>query len=768
MAGRSSGDQSIFLSSGSPASSTNGENSRENSALPAAQERPSKGEFLLAAVESIPDAVIGEFPDRSLEFEAQARHRAIVNAVADAILVIDEKGVIESANPATTEIFGYAAEELRGRNIGLLMPEPHRGRYDEYLSNYLTTGQARIIGVIQQLTGVRKDGTVFPIELSVSEIRLANRRLFTGVIRDVTQRIQMLEGIQAAERRFRSLADCAPVLIWISGPDKKRTWFNRRWLDFTGRTMEQELGDGWTEGIHQEDLARCVKTYDAAFDAREPFDMDFRLRGHDGVFRWLRDVGQPLAGAGEDFAGYVGSCIDITERKAAEESLRIQVHERTRSLASASERLRQEIQQRNAAEVFIDYESRALERVAQGENLKEQLEFLCASVSELIPGAYATVHPVSPGGEDESVWPAAGESGKEGWVSLDEQASALALDNGSDVGPPSMNGVADSEPDAAAKPGCPKGVRTFEPVMTQSGEILGWLCIESPAAQTPDELWRRVSAAIRNMAAIAIQRSRSQELLQHRLFQLSHVARLATMGELASGLAHELNQPLCAIVNYAETCVDLLKRDPGRQREIREALAHVARQADRAGEVIRRLREFVRRREPRREPVHVRDLIGDVVALTHNETRRCGATIQSELSEGLDLLFVDPIQIQQVLINLIRNAVDAMERGGVKGAERRVTLAAAQRCANEVEIAVMDQGQGVPSEIAERLFAPFFSTKKEGMGLGLSISRSIIEVHGGRIWLDRSVLRGACIRFTIPTTRSEEHGGEKPDRLCGG
>jgi two-component system CheB/CheR fusion protein len=133
---------------------------------------------------------------------------------------------------------------------------------------------------------------------------------------DITERI-----LRESEKRFRLMADASPVMIWMSGTDKLCTWFNKSWLDFVGRPMEQELGNGWAENIHTDDSQRCLETYNAAFDAREPFSMEYRLRRHDGEYRWLLDNGTPLYGAGEVFTGYIGSCIDITERKCAEQSL---------------------------------------------------------------------------------------------------------------------------------------------------------------------------------------------------------------------------------------------------------------------------------------------------------------------------------------------------------------------------------------------------------------------------------------------------------------
>src|SRR5947199_1821058 len=146
-----------------------------------------------------------------------------------------------------------------------------------------------------------------------------------GVSRDITKRKIAEEELRESEARFRTVADAAPVLIWMSGTDKLCTFFNKGWLDFTGRTMEQELGNGWVEGVHPDDFQRCLQTYIAAFDARQPFVMEYRLRRHDGEYRWISDNGVPSYDAQTNFARYIGSCRDITERKQAEEKFRLVV-----------------------------------------------------------------------------------------------------------------------------------------------------------------------------------------------------------------------------------------------------------------------------------------------------------------------------------------------------------------------------------------------------------------------------------------------------------
>ena len=254
--------------------------------------------------------------------ESDERTRSIVDNIIDGIITIDESGVIQSVNAAVGRVFGYSRDELIGRNITALMPEPYRANHDAYLGNYFRTGVAQVIGIGREVEGLRRDGSTFPMDLSVGEFHFGGRRYFTGVVRDITERKRTEAALRESEGRFRALADNAPVKIWISGADKRCTWFNKRWLDFRGRTMDQECGEGWLEGVHRDDVTRCLDTYVTSFDARVPFTMEYRLRRHDGEYRYLLDIGIPITDGYGHFAGYVGSCIDITDRIRAEQAIR--------------------------------------------------------------------------------------------------------------------------------------------------------------------------------------------------------------------------------------------------------------------------------------------------------------------------------------------------------------------------------------------------------------------------------------------------------------
>jgi two-component system sensor kinase FixL len=236
--------------------------------------------------------------------------------------------------------------------------------------------------------------------------------------------------------------------------------------------------------------------------------------------------------------------------------------------------------------------------------------------------------------------------------------------------------------------------------------------------------------------------------------RLTHVARLSVMGEMAAGLAHEINQPLAAITTYAQACQRLLEKsevpDLG---DIRDSLAQISRQALRAGEVIRRLRTFVANREVRKEPIGCNRLIEDLVALARPDLRAHDVQLKLDVETDLPEVMADAIQLQQVLINLIRNAIDATLQSGA--AEREITLRAVT-VPGGVEISVHDHGSGVEPGALAMLFNPFFTTKPQGTGLGLAISRTIVSAHDGKLSHRDEPGGGACFYFTLPARKGME------------
>lgn len=254
--------------------------------------------------------------------ESRVQLAGIISSAMDAIITIDMDERVRSLNEAAERMLRCPSKSALGLSIECFIPEQFRGQHREYIRRFRESGVSnQTMGGLGELSAVRADGQEFPIEASISALRVDGKTLFTLILRDITERRLAERAVRESEERFRLVANTAPVMIWMSGPDKLFSYFNQPWLDFTGRPLGAELGNGSADGIYPEDLQRYLDTYNRAFDRQEQFKMEYRLRRHDGKYRWILNIGVPRFNADRTFAGYIGSCIDITERKQGEEAV---------------------------------------------------------------------------------------------------------------------------------------------------------------------------------------------------------------------------------------------------------------------------------------------------------------------------------------------------------------------------------------------------------------------------------------------------------------
>ena len=331
------------------------------------------------------DGVVFTFVDiteRKLAADALVRRlAAIVESSADAIYSKDLDGTVRTWNAGAERLYGYKADEVIDRSVLATVPKDRVEEWNTIMGR-LARGEH-----VEQMESerVRKDGRRVPIVLTYSPIRNADGKVLgvSAIVRDMSERKRADEALRESEQRFRLMADAAPVLIWLSGADKSCTWFNKPWLDFVGRPIEKELGNGWTENVHPDDYDRCLKTYVTAFDGRQPFRMEYRLKRHDGEYRWVLDNGIPLLAAGGELTGYIGTCIDITERKAAEGALQDR-EERLRAILDT------------AADAIITVDGRGI--IQSVNRATERMfgyaaaEMLGRNVSMLMPSPYREAH----------------------------------------------------------------------------------------------------------------------------------------------------------------------------------------------------------------------------------------------------------------------------------------------------------------------------------------------------------------------------------------
>jgi PAS domain S-box-containing protein len=273
----------------------------------------------------------------------------------------------------------------------------------------------------------------------------------------------------------------------------------------------------------------------------------------------------------------------------------------------------------------------------------------------------------------------------------------------------------------------------FAPLRDEKGTIVEWY-----AASTDIEDLKRAEEELRQQEA----RLRDAEI------ELAHANRVTTTGQLAASIAHEVSQPIAAALTNANAASRWLGAEPPDLEEVRQALGRIIRDGRRASDIIGRIRALVRKAPPRKDQLDINETMLEVIALTHSELRRNGTSLQTRLADGLPLIPGDRIQLQQVMLNLVLNAVEAMS--GSSETTRELLIRTEQDGPGSVLVAVQDSGPGLKPESLDRLFDPFYTTKPGGMGMGLSICRSIVEAHGGRVWAMANVPQGAIFQFTLP------------------
>jgi two-component system, LuxR family, sensor kinase FixL len=488
--------------------------------------------------------------------------------------------------------------------------------------------------------------------------------------------------LRESEARFRGVADAAPVLIWMSGPDKRCNFFNKNWLDFTGRALEQELGDGWAEGVHPDDLAECLKDYIESFDARRPFTLEYRLRRHDGEYRWISDNGVPRYDSGRNFLGYIGSCVDLTDRRQSEERFRLVVEASPNGIILANDH------------GWITLVNAQTERLFG----YPRTELIGQSAGLLMPERWRDQfqHNLNRFREAPSVRMMG--VGRE-LLGRRKDGTEFPLEIG------------------------------LSPVQGQDGKQFLAVIVD-----------------------ITARKEAEAETLRQRN-QLAHVTRVTTMGQLASSLAHELNQPLGAIMRNAEAAELLLLEASPDLDEVRASLADIRKDDQRAGDVIDRMRALMKRGEVQRLPVDLNAMAGEVITLVRPDAYIRRVRLALETDAALPPVIGDRVQLQQVMLNLVLNGMEALKDNPPGN---RLVVMRARPSGTAVEVAVSDNGNGIPEDKLARIFEPFFSSKPGGLGMGLSISRNIVAAHRGRLWAENNAGGGATFRFTLPIGEEEE------------
>ena len=491
--------------------------------------------------------------------------------------------------------------------------------------------------------------------------------------------------LRESESRFRAVADAAPVLIWMAGVDKLCTFFNKPWLQFTGRSIEQELGNGWAEGVHPDDLQKCLEVYTQAFDARQPFVMQYRLRRNDGEYRWVSDQGVARHTAEGEFAGYIGSCLDVTELMRKEEALR-EFEERV-TLAAQAANLGVWEMDTTTNEIWMSDMARTLYQF----DSETRVDHAALQLR---------VHP-----EDRELRNSAVKTAVETQSEYEIEYRLLLPDG-----------------------------------------TLRWIGGRGRCVAGENRKGARLIGVSIDITPRKLAEAEAREYHE----QVGHLSRLAAVGELAASIAHEVNQPLSGIISNAGAGRRLLDRGDVELRELRDLLDDIVADGRRAGDVIRGVQSMVRKGAPDRQRVNLNDLVINVARMVKPAAMLQSCDVETLLEPNLPTVEADPIQLQQVLLNLVINSFDAMRNTPLSS--RKVVITTERNADDGIRASVRDYGVGISEEARDRIFDHFFTTKAQGLGMGLAIVRSIVESHGGTIGGENVEGGGAQFQFVLPAS----------------
>jgi len=552
-------------------------------------------------------------------------------------------------------------------------------------------------------------------------------RLFQEIgrrLEDALTTLLMFRNLGESERRLEEAQRISHVGYWERDLATNRyTWSDEAYRIFGLRPQERILTfDDVQELLHPGDREMRAAAVAEALRGGRRYDVEYRVVRPDGDVRFVRSEGDVVRDEAGRLLRVFGTMQDITERKRGEHR-RMAQHTVTQILAEAATLEEATANILRAACESLVWDLGALWRTDREEGVLRCVEVWHTESVE-VPEFEAAIR-------ESTFRPGIGLPGRV-WSSREPAFIADVVHDANFPRAP----IAAREMLHAA----------FGVPILLGGEVLGVMEFFSHEIRQPDRDLLDMMATIGSQIGQFIERKRAEDALHHAQAELAHVTRVATLGELTASIAHEISQPLAAVVSDANACLHWLAAQ--NLEEARQCAEFVIADGHRAGDIISRIRALVKKAPSRKDWVDVNATILEVIALARSEVTSHGVSLQTRLGDDVPLILGDRIQLQQVILNLIINAIEAMT--GISDAPRELLVGSAKDASPRVLVAVRDSGPGLNPGSLDRLFHAFYTTKPQGMGMGLAISRSIVEAHGGRLWATANVPHGAVFQFTLP------------------